>query len=124
MVFRALQDQAELVAAAAREGLDLVTDDARVDTMGLDSLVVHARDRDGTWWIVRAPRREDVSRGARVEARILAAVRPHLTAAVPDWRIHADDVIAYPRLGGTPAITLDTGAPVWNVIDPAALAPA
>jgi aminoglycoside phosphotransferase (APT) family kinase protein len=38
---------------------------------------------------------------------------------VPDWRIHNDEVIAYPRLEGVPAVTLEGGAPKWNVIDPA-----
>lgn len=116
-MFQALDSLDAIVAAAARHGLTLV--DPTLDTMGLDFLAVHARDPDGTRWIVRAPRRADVAAGAAVEARVLAAVRDTLPVAVPDWRI-ADDVIAYPRLSCTPVVTLENGAPVWNGVDPAA----
>src|SRR5690606_10809865 len=44
--------------------------------------------------------------------------------AVPDWRVHTDDVIAYARIAGTPAVTLADGTPTWNIIDPAAPSPA
>jgi aminoglycoside phosphotransferase (APT) family kinase protein len=121
-----LTTTAELVAAAAREGLRITPDTGELDTMGLDYLVVHGRDGDGVRWIVRSPRRADVRDNAAREARTLRAVAPVLapSIAVPDWRIFAPDVIAYPRLEGTPAITLDTGAPVWNIIpEPPALPP-
>lgn len=118
--FQPLETVEQLLAAARHQGLELAADTARLDTMGLDFLAVHACDAAGTRWIVRSPRRVDVVTSAQTEARILALVRRTFPFAAPDWRIHAADVIAYPRLDGTPAITLDTGAPVWNVIDPAA----
>jgi aminoglycoside phosphotransferase (APT) family kinase protein len=124
--FHPLTTTHELVAAAAREGLDLTPDAGPLDTMGLDFLVVHGCDAAGTRWIVRSPRRADVIAGATREATALRVVAPALAPlhiAVPDWRIHAPDVIAYPRLDATPALTLETGAPVWNIIDPTALAP-
>jgi aminoglycoside phosphotransferase (APT) family kinase protein len=120
-MFAVLDSLDSIVAAAARHGL--VLHDPTLDTMGLDFLAVHARDADGVRWIVRAPRRADVAAGALVEARVLAAVRGRLPADVPDWRIAAE-VIAYPRLPGTPVVTLDGGAPTWNGVDPAAPAPA
>lgn len=123
MTFHALDTVDAILAAAARHGVSLAPDTATLDTMGLDFVVVHARDAGGTRWIVRAPRRPDVLAGAASETAILRAVRDHLPVAVPDWRV-TDDVIAYPRLDGQPAITLETGAPVWHVIDPAALPPA
>lgn len=118
--FHALDSIESILAAAARLGIALSPDGATLDTSGLDFVAVHARALDGARWIVRAPRRADVLAGASTEARVLAAVRPALPVAVPAWRAGAE-VIVYPRLDGTPAITLDTGAPVWNVIDPAAL---
>lgn len=125
MSFQPLESTDSILAAAARCGLHLV--EPTLDTSGLDFAVVHARDAEGLRWIVRAPRRPEVATTARREARVLAAVRarlgPSSQVAVPDWRI-VDDVIAYPRLPGTPLVTLDTGAPVWNFIDPAAPAPA
>jgi aminoglycoside phosphotransferase (APT) family kinase protein len=110
----------ELLAAAAAAGLVLDPSTARGDTMGLDFFVVHAADAAGTPWIVRTPRRFDVVEAARRETRTLELVGRRLPVAVPSWRVHTDTVIAYPRIEGTPAVTLDTGAPVWNHIDPAA----
>lgn len=121
--FQSLDSLDQLLAAARREGLELDAEGATFDTMGLDFVVAHARDRSGTPWIVRSPRRPDVRDAARHEARVLAAVAPALQAvgvAVPVWRVHADDVIAYARIAGTPAVTMPEGAPTWNIIDPAA----
>ena len=70
--------------------------------------------------MVRTPRRLDVVAAARVEACVLSLVAPRLPIEVPIWRVHDDDVIAYPRLEGTPAVTLDENGPKWNVIDPTA----
>lgn len=120
--FRPLETLEQLLAAAAREGLQLTAD--ALDTMGLDFIVAHARDADGVRWIVRSPRRADVVTAAAHEGRVLAAVRAALPVAVPDWRVHAADVIAYPRLDGTPAVTIDGGTPTWNIIDPGAPSPA
>lgn len=114
----------QLRAAAARHGLDVTPIGDALDGMGLDFLVLHARGAAGTRWVVRSPRREDVIASAANEARTLALVRKTFPFAIPDWRIHAPEVIAYPRLDGTPAVTLDTGAPVWNHLDPAAPSPA
>jgi aminoglycoside phosphotransferase (APT) family kinase protein len=110
----------DLLALARSHGLDLRSEGARLDPSGLDFLALHADDADGVPWIVRAPRRPEVAAAAAVEAKILAIVRPHLPVAVPDWRVCTPELIAYPRIAGTPAVTLDTGAPVWNRIDPAA----
>lgn len=120
MGFQALDSADDVLAAAARHGLALMAPDAELDPIGLDFIVVHARDADGVWWVARSPRREDVVAAARREAAVLAVVRPRLPVAVPDWRIHADELIAYPRLAGIPAVTLSGGTPTWNRLDPAA----
>lgn len=118
---RPIETVAELLAAARGHGLRLTTDSADFDRTGLDFLVVHARDDEGAPWIVRTPRRPDVLASARVEARVLRLIRPRLPVAVPDWRVHTHEVIAYPRLGGTPAVTVDPATgPSWNIIDPGA----
>lgn len=117
---RPITTPAELLAAAQRLGLELSAEVEEFDGMGLDFLVVHARDADGTPWILRTPRRPEVATSSYVEARVLRLVRPRLPAAAPDWRVHAPDVIAYPRISGTPAITLTAEGPRWNILDPAA----
>jgi len=119
---RPVETVADLLEAARIRGLSLTTEAAEFDRTGLDFLVVHARDEQGTPWIVRTPRRPEVFASSRVEARVLRLVRPRLPVAIPDWRVHAREVIAYPRLDGTPAVTIDPGAGFsWNIIDPSAL---
>ncbi|MCW5835205.1 MAG: macrolide 2'-phosphotransferase [Labilithrix sp.] len=110
-----------LVEAARELGLHLTTHAPTFDQTGLDFRVIHGEDERKTRWIVRTPRRADVVEAAHVEARALALVSPRLTVAVPSWRVHSDDVIAYPRLDGTPAVSVDANGPTWNVIDPTSL---
>lgn len=117
---RRIDSVADLLAAARDLGLRLTADRADFDRTGLDFLVVHARDEDGTAWIVRTPRRPDVLKSARIEARVLKLLRDRLPVAVPDWRVFSSDVIAYPRLDGTPAVTIGEAGPTWNIIDPKA----
>lgn len=114
---------AELLARARAHGLELAAEREELDTMGLDFVVAHARDASGAPWIVRAPRRADVIAAARVEGRVLGLVGPRLPVAVPGWRIHAADVIAYVRIEGVPAVSLTAEGPVWNIVDPSAPAP-
>ncbi|MDC0743077.1 macrolide 2'-phosphotransferase [Polyangium mundeleinium] len=119
--FEPLDSAPALLAAARRAGLRVTTEMADFDRSGLDFLVVHAHDEEGVPWVVRTPRRLSVASAARVEARVLDLVRAHLPVAVPHWRVFTDQVIAYPRLGGVPAITVDPAAGVvWNRIDPQA----
>jgi aminoglycoside phosphotransferase (APT) family kinase protein len=114
------QSVQELVQAAHAHGLDLVSHSSELDQTGLDFRVLHGTDARGTAWIVRTPRRPDVVQAARTEARALRLVAPALPVAVPDWRVHGELVIAYPRLEGVPAITFEAGVPTWNAIDPTA----
>lgn len=110
-----------LLDAARAQGLSLTTTQTDFDRTGLDFLVVHATDEAGAAWIVRTPRREDVREAARREARVLAFVAPRLPVAVPEWRVATDDVIAYPRIAGTPAVAVDPErGHSWQIIDPAA----
>lgn len=110
-----------LLTAAHQAGLSLTTNQADFDRTGLDFLVVHAIDGSGTPWIVRTPRRSEVYESSLVEGRVLRLVGPRLPVRVPDWRLHTREVIAYPRLDGMPAVTIDaSGQPTWNILDPAA----
>lgn len=119
--FEPLDSAPALLAAARRAGLRVATEMADFDRSGLDFLVVHAHDEEGVPWVVRTPRRRAVVESARVEARVLDLVRGHLPVAVPHWRVFTDQVIAYPRLGGVPAVSVDpTAGVVWNRVDPAA----
>ncbi|MER0246569.1 macrolide 2'-phosphotransferase [Streptomyces sp. HSW2009] len=112
----------DVIALAAAHGLDLTPRGATVNEAGLDYRVVMADDTTGRRWVLRAPRRADVSAGMAGEARILDLVAPVLAAdgiAVPDWQVRAPELIAYPALPGAPGLTLtDAGEPHWHM-DPA-----
>ena len=106
---------AQLVELAARHGLELVADTVRVEEAGLDYRVGFARSVDGVDWVLRVPRRPDVSAKIAEERRILAFVEPRLSVAVPRWDVCSERLIAYRRLPGEPGLTLDaSGQPVWH----------
>lgn len=89
-----------MLREAKENGLDL-HGQHEIDESGWDFLVLHATATDGTRWILRAPRRP--GEHLHAEAALLDHVRPVLPVAVPDWRIHTDTLIAYPRLPGDQA---------------------
>ncbi|WP_432791149.1 macrolide 2'-phosphotransferase [Brevibacterium sp. K11IcPPYGO002] len=100
---------------ARAHGLDIITDSIVINELGLDFQVAIAEAVDGESWVLRIPRRPDVSARAAVEGRFLKAIAPHLSVAVPDWQVHSDDLIAYPLLPGTPGLTVDdAGVPQWH----------
>ncbi|CAL9508894.1 hypothetical protein SUDANB121_03609 [Nocardiopsis dassonvillei] len=111
----------DVIALAAAHGLDLRPESADVNEAGLDYRVVMAEDTGGKRWVLRVPRRADVSAGMAAEARILDLVSPVLAAegvAVPDWKVREPELIAYPALPGSPGLTLPGGEPLWHM-DPA-----
>ncbi|MEU2391535.1 macrolide 2'-phosphotransferase [Streptomyces sp. NPDC007369] len=113
---------ADLAAYASRRlGVVLDPATARADESGWDFRVTHIRGTDGTWWILRQPRRPEASAQLAFEGAVLAAVRDRMHVPVPDWRLHTPDLVAYPRLPGAAAGTEDPGTLVygWSV-DPLA----
>lgn len=100
---------------AQTHGLDIVPETVKVNELGLDFQVAIAEAVDGQSWVLRIPRRPDVTDRASVEGRFLRAIAPHLSVAVPDWRIHTEHLIAYPLLPGEPGLTIDEqGQPQWH----------
>ena len=110
----------DLLTLAMLHELDLESETTDFDTTGLDFLVVHARDEEGVAWVVRTPRRPEVAITARTEARVLRLVQKHLPVDVPMWRVHAHDIIAYPRIMGRPMVRVEKSGDVHWAIDPAA----
>ncbi|WP_299166212.1 macrolide 2'-phosphotransferase [uncultured Arthrobacter sp.] len=101
---------------ASTHGLTLDPETLRFNEAGLDYRVVFAADAQTLDdWVLRIPRRADVSAKIAEEKRILDFIRPRLGIAVPDWRIASPDLIAYPLLPGSPGLTLDGDSePVWH----------
>lgn len=105
----------QLIELAADHGLSLQPESLRLNEAGLDYRVAFARARDGQEWVLRVPRRPDVSAKLAEEQRILEFVAPRVPVAVPEWRVCSERLIAYPRLPGEPGLTLDAnGQPVWH----------
>ncbi|GAB3536263.1 macrolide 2'-phosphotransferase MphH [Arthrobacter tecti] len=101
---------------AQQHGLALDPATIRFNEAGLDYRVAFATSTEtGEAWVLRIPRRADVSAKIVEEKRILDFVGPRLPIAVPDWRISSPELIAYPLLPGRPGLTLDDeGQPVWH----------
>ncbi|MGC2940395.1 MULTISPECIES: macrolide 2'-phosphotransferase [unclassified Brevibacterium] len=108
-------DRSNIRELARSHGLDIDADSIVVNELGLDFQVAIAEAADGRSWVLRIPRRSDVTARAGVEGRFLTAIAPLLSIAVPDWQIHSESLIAYPLLPGSPGLTIDDdGAPRWH----------
>ena len=105
----------DIVALAARHGLELDPASVHLNESGLDYRVAYARDAAGADWVLRIPRRADLAPGARAEALLLDLVRERISPAVPQWRVHTEELIAYPLLPGHPGLTIDDGEVTWHV---------
>lgn len=109
-------DSDDLLALASAHGLELDRSSIRTEEIGLDFRVAFGRGADGTDWVLRIPRRADVLARADVEGRLLALIAPQLDVAVPEWRVHSPELIAYPLLPGTPGLSIGAdGDLTWNV---------
>ncbi|SIO56559.1 macrolide phosphotransferase [Singulisphaera sp. GP187] len=109
-------DKEAVAALARRHGLTPIGE-IELNDLGLDFRAAFTTDEDDTDWVLRIPRRPDVWPRAENEARVLALLKGRLPVEVPDWRIVTPELIAYPRLAGTTAVTVDpaTKEPTWNI---------
>lgn len=110
-------DKHTVFALAAKYGLDLKEDAICFNESGLDFLVAYAVDTAGTEWILRIPRREDVMGRTIDERKVLEVVHRFASFQVPVWSIYKNDLIAYKKLDGFPAGTIDPAIQnyVWKM---------
>ncbi|QMV41528.1 macrolide 2'-phosphotransferase [Cohnella cholangitidis] len=113
-------DHVEHILDLARQnGLNIDPASMELNVSGLDFLTAFGRTADGEAWVIRKPRRPDVVVSAIYERDVLKLVKEHLPVDVPDWKICTPEVIAYPRLNGTPAATINPEAKNYDwAIDP------
>ncbi len=98
----------EVMDITRKQGLPLQEDSLEFNESGLDFQVVFAKDQEGEEWTLRIPRRPDVMPRTKVEKEALDVVNEHVsTFQAPNWSIYADDLIAYKKLDGIPAGTID-----------------
>lgn len=106
---------ARLVELAGRHGLHVDPKGMHITEAGLDYRVAFAQGEGGVAWVLRIPRRADVSAKLAEERRILEFIQPRLSVAVPNWQVCSRELVAYRRLPGDPGLTLDaSGKPVWR----------
>ncbi|WP_309080465.1 macrolide 2'-phosphotransferase [Zhihengliuella sp.] len=113
--------ETSLLELAARHGLELRPEGLRVDEAGLDYRVAFATDAAGTRWVLRVPRRADVSAKVADEKRILDFLAPvdgerRLSVEIPRWEVATPELVAYRLLRGAPGLTLEaeSGEPVLH----------
>jgi macrolide phosphotransferase len=108
----------EVIEIAERHGLKLKEDTLVFNESGLDFLVVFAVNQEGEEWVLRLPRRADVMPRTIVEKKALDLVNRYITTfQVPNWSIYTEELIAYKKLNGVPAGTIDHNIQtyVWEI---------
>ena len=112
------KDMKQVIEIAKKHNLILKEETMQFIESGLDFQVVFALDESGVDWVLRLPRREDVMPRTRVEKQALDLVNQYVKYfQAPNWIIYTDELIAYKKLDGVPAGTIDhnIGNYVWEI---------
>ncbi|MFZ7104119.1 MAG: Mph(B) family macrolide 2'-phosphotransferase [Peptococcaceae bacterium] len=112
------KDIKQIHEIAKKHNLMLKEETMQFNESGLDFQVVFAQDKSGIDWVVRLPRREDVMPRTKVEKQALDLVNQYdKSFQAPNWIIYTDELIAYQKLAGVPAGTIDhnIGNYVWEL---------
>lgn len=106
-----------IVTIASECGLDIQPESISINESGLDFQVAFAEDRHGVEWVLRIPRRPEVYARTGSEKETVDFVQQHVSFEVPNWQIHKETLIAYPKLTGVPAATIDPELQqyVWEI---------
>ncbi|WP_042150035.1 macrolide 2'-phosphotransferase [Paucisalibacillus sp. EB02] len=100
-------EKGQVVHLARKYGLQIIEETIKFNESGLDFLVAFSEDQNGNEWILRIPRRDDVMERTIVENNVLDLVHRHVAFQVPVWSIYDKELIAYKKLNGVPAGTID-----------------
>lgn len=106
-------DTPDILKLGEKYGL-VLQEEMTFNEMGLDFKVVFANAEDGSPWVLRIPRREDMADRIWQERKILNLAKKNLSVAVPDWKIANHEFIAYPLLPDKPVLSYD--AATYEVI--------
>ena len=112
------KDMKQVIEIAKKHNLILKEETMQFNESGLDFQVVFALDESGVDWVLRLPRREDVMPRTKVEKQVLDLVNQYAKSfQAPNWIIYTDELIAYKKLDGVPAGTIDhnIGNYVWEI---------
>ena len=103
----------EVVEIAEKHGLQLKENSFVFNESGLDFQVVFAADHEGKEWVLRMPRRSDVIPRTKAEKIALDLVNQYGGFEAPNWETYTEELIAYKRLLGVPAGTIDPNIPAY-----------
>lgn len=112
------KEMKQVMEIAKKHNLILKEETMQFNESGLDFQVVFAQDENGTDWVLRLPRREDVMPRTKVEKQALDLVNKYAKSfQAPNWIVYSDELIAYKKLDGIPAGTIDhnIGNYVWEI---------
>ena len=112
------KEMKQVMEIAKKHNLILKEETIQFNESGLDFQVVFAQDESGTEWVLRLPRREDVMPRTKVEKQALDLVNKYgKSFQAPNWIIYSDELIAYKKLDGVLAGTIDhnIGNYVWEI---------
>lgn len=112
------KDMKQVIEIAKKHNLILKEETMQFNESGLDFQVIFALDESGIDWVLRLPRREDVMPRTRVEKQALDLVNKYVKSfQAPNWIIYTNELIAYKKLDGVPAGTIDhnIGNYVWEI---------
>ena len=112
------KDMKQIKEITKKHNIILKEETMQFNESGLDFQVVFAQDESGIDWVLRLPRREDVMPRTKVEKHALDLVNQYAKSfQAPNWIIYTDELIAYKKLSGVPAGTIDhnIGNYVWEI---------
>ncbi|MCT8975133.1 Mph(B) family macrolide 2'-phosphotransferase [Clostridium sp. CX1] len=112
------KDMKQVMETAKKHSLILKEETMQSNESGLDFQVVFAQDESGTDWVLRLPRRQDVMPRTKVEKQALDLINQYgKSFQAPNWIVYTDELIAYKKLDGVPAGTIDhnIGNYVWEI---------
>lgn len=108
----------QAVQLAMDHDIKIEKESVEINDSGLDFLAVFAADDKATDWVLRIPRRDDVLPRTTSEKDVLDTVNEHnVSFQAPHWEVYTDELIAYKKLDGVPAGTIDhdIGNYIWEI---------
>ncbi|MGL5253666.1 MAG: macrolide 2'-phosphotransferase [Brevinema sp.] len=112
------KDIKQVIELAKRYNLCLKEETMQFNESGLDFQAIFAQDNNGIDWVLRLPRRPDVMPKTKGEKQALDLINKHAYSfQAPNWVIYSEDLIAYKKLDGVPAGTIDhsIGNYIWEI---------
>lgn len=113
-----IENAEQAVQLAKKYDIKIDKETVEINDSGLDFLAAFATDDKGEDWVLRIPRRDDVIPRTTAEKAVLDVVNGHTVSfQAPHWEVYNDELIAYKKLDGVPAGTIDheIGNYIWEI---------